>query len=176
MRSREPEAAARRGVRARPPGAGAPVDLANPGLCLGIGEFPSHPLVPRGRGSLGKRNGRQAPLWRTFRYTYLYMLCYSTTTPCISRPVQRPFPKNKKAKHFGAACHAKISHLRKKVFLPQTQNMWVTPLKKKKVDFVALRGALTTALRHVAAPRDLQALHMAYNEHDGNICHFNVFA
>ena len=41
---------------------------------------------------------------------------------------------------------------------------------------VALRGAPTTARRHVAAPRDLPPLHIAYDEHDQNVSHINGFA
>jgi hypothetical protein len=41
---------------------------------------------------------------------------------------------------------------------------------------VALRGAPTTARRHVDAPRDLPPLYMAYDEHDRNVSHINGFA
>ena len=40
----------------------------------------------------------------------------------------------------------------------------------------AMRGAPTTARRHVAAPRDLPPLHMAYDEHDRNVSHINGLA
>jgi hypothetical protein len=41
---------------------------------------------------------------------------------------------------------------------------------------VALRGALTTARRHVAAPRRPPPLHMAYDDHDRNVSHIHGFA
>jgi hypothetical protein len=41
---------------------------------------------------------------------------------------------------------------------------------------VVLRGAPTTARRHVAAPRNLPPLHMAYDEHDWNTRHIHAFA
>jgi hypothetical protein len=41
---------------------------------------------------------------------------------------------------------------------------------------VALRGAPTTARRHVAAPRDLPPLHMACGGHDWSVRHINGFA
>jgi len=41
---------------------------------------------------------------------------------------------------------------------------------------VTLRGGPTTACRHVAAPRDLPPLHMAYDEHDRKVSHINGFA
>jgi hypothetical protein len=41
---------------------------------------------------------------------------------------------------------------------------------------VALLDAPTTARRHVAAPRDLPPLHMAYDEHDRNVSHIKGFA
>jgi hypothetical protein len=41
---------------------------------------------------------------------------------------------------------------------------------------VALRGAPTTARRHVAAPRDPPPLNMAYDEHDQHVSHINGFA
>jgi hypothetical protein len=40
----------------------------------------------------------------------------------------------------------------------------------------ALRGAPTTARRHVAAPRCPSPLHMAYNDHDRNVSHIHGFA
>ena len=39
----------------------------------------------------------------------------------------------------------------------------------------ALRGAPTTACRHVAAPRHPQTLHMAYNDHDQNVSRIHGF-
>ena len=41
---------------------------------------------------------------------------------------------------------------------------------------VLLRGAPTTARRHVAAPRRPPPLHMAYNDHDRNVSHIHGFA
>jgi hypothetical protein len=41
---------------------------------------------------------------------------------------------------------------------------------------VALRGAPTTARRHVAAPRDLPPLHMAYDDHNQNVSHIHCLA
>jgi hypothetical protein len=41
---------------------------------------------------------------------------------------------------------------------------------------VALRGAPTTARRHVAAPRRPPPLHMAYDDHDRNVNHIHGFA
>ena len=41
---------------------------------------------------------------------------------------------------------------------------------------VALRGAPTTARRHVAAPRRPPPLHMAYDDHDRNVSHIHGFA
>ena len=41
---------------------------------------------------------------------------------------------------------------------------------------VALRGAPTTARRHVAAPRHPPPLHMAYDDHDRNFSHIHGFA
>ena len=41
---------------------------------------------------------------------------------------------------------------------------------------VAMRGAPTTACRHVAAPRDLPPLNMAYDESDRNVSHVNDVA
>jgi hypothetical protein len=41
---------------------------------------------------------------------------------------------------------------------------------------VAIRGAPTTARRHVAAPRDLPPLNMAYDEYDRNVSHVNGVA
>jgi hypothetical protein len=41
---------------------------------------------------------------------------------------------------------------------------------------VALRGAPTTARRHVAAPRRPPPLHMAYDDHDRNVSHIQGFA
>jgi len=41
---------------------------------------------------------------------------------------------------------------------------------------VALRGAPTTARRHVAAPRRPPPLHMAYHDHDRNVSHIHGFA
>jgi hypothetical protein len=41
---------------------------------------------------------------------------------------------------------------------------------------VALRGAPTTARRHVAASRDLLPLNMAYDEHDRNVSYIHDFA
>ena len=41
---------------------------------------------------------------------------------------------------------------------------------------VLLRGSPTTACRHVDAPRDLQPLHMAYDDHDRNFIHIHGFA
>ena len=41
---------------------------------------------------------------------------------------------------------------------------------------VALRGAPTTARRHVAAPRGPAPLHMAYDDHDRNVSHLHGFA
>ncbi len=40
---------------------------------------------------------------------------------------------------------------------------------------VALRGAPTTARRHVAAPRRPLPLHMAYDDHDRNVSHIHGF-
>ena len=41
---------------------------------------------------------------------------------------------------------------------------------------VALRGAPTNRASHVAAPRDLPPLHMAYDDHDRNVSHIHGFA
>ena len=41
---------------------------------------------------------------------------------------------------------------------------------------VSLRGALTTARCHVAAPRRPPPLHMAYDDHDRNVSHIHGFA
>ena len=41
---------------------------------------------------------------------------------------------------------------------------------------VALRGAPTTARRHVAATRRPPPLHMAYDDHDRNVSHIHGFA
>jgi hypothetical protein len=40
----------------------------------------------------------------------------------------------------------------------------------------AMRGAPTTARRHVAAPCDPPPLNMAYDEHDQHVSHINGFA
>ena len=41
---------------------------------------------------------------------------------------------------------------------------------------VVLRGAPTTARRHVAAPRRPPPLHMVYDDHDRNVSHIHGFA
>jgi len=41
---------------------------------------------------------------------------------------------------------------------------------------VTLRGAPTTARRHVDAPRRPPPLHMAYDDHDRNVSHIHGFA
>jgi hypothetical protein len=86
------------------------------------------------------------------------------------------FLSNKQADDYFAALgfqpHKQEFCHRRGVFFQQTRGT----IGLACAQAVALRGAPTTARRHVAAPRDLPALHMAYDDHDRNVSHIHGFA
>ena len=83
---------------------------------------------------------------------------------------------NKQAEDFfeplGFQQHSQEFCHRHRVFFQQNRGtIWMACAQA-----VALRGAPTTARRHVAAPRRPPPLHMAYDDHDRNVSHIHGFA
>ena len=86
------------------------------------------------------------------------------------------FISNKQADDYfevlGCQPHSKEFCERRSVFFQQNRGT----IGMACAQAVALRGAPTTARRHVDAPRCPPPLHMAYDDHDRNASHIHGFA
>ena len=140
---------------------------------LGNPDNPDHILESAAADKI--RNYRDT--YRSNRHEAFLSACMSTSGRIHGEFLRLIFFLSKKqADDFFAALgyqpHKQEFCHRRGVFFQQNQGTIVMACAQ----VVALRGAPTTARRHVAAPRCPPPLHMAYDDHDQNVSHIHGFA